>query len=90
MSMQADAYAYAMTCVEITTFGNIPWPTLPDDHVKEEVLRKKSRPPVSDLAKNLKFEPLLRACWNDAPASRPPFNDIVGSLQNLIRPPIEG
>ncbi|KAM6495324.1 Protein kinase-like domain containing protein [Amanita muscaria] len=88
-STQADVYAYAMTCVEIVSWGNIPWPTLSDDLIKEEVLRKKARPPISSQVQELKIQPLIQACWGDAPASRPSFKDIATSLQNLRYPQVE-
>lgn len=38
MTEHADVYAYAMTCVEVVTFGNWPWPGLSDDQVRDAVL----------------------------------------------------
>ncbi|PFH46687.1 hypothetical protein AMATHDRAFT_154051 [Amanita thiersii Skay4041] len=89
MTRKTDVYAYALTCIEIVTFGNIPWPNLSDDLVKEAVLKNgqehKSRPPYPELVKILDIEGLL-LYWNDAPALRPKFTNIIQQLQILRYP----
>ncbi|KAK7049892.1 hypothetical protein VNI00_005322 [Paramarasmius palmivorus] len=40
LTKENDVYAYAITLVEILLMGSLPWPNMPDDLVKVEVLGK--------------------------------------------------
>ncbi|KAF8345018.1 kinase-like domain-containing protein [Amanita rubescens] len=86
LTEHVDVYAFAMTCIEVVTFGNWPWPTLSDEQIRDTVLKKRLRPPYPDLVKSLGVEGLLRSCWHDAPASRPSFKDVVRLLRKLRYP----
>lgn len=78
MTEHADVYAYAMTCVEVVTFGNWPWPGLSDDQVRDAVLSEYAH---SSLLECYTF------CFYSETRSRPPINDLVKSLclEGLLR-----
>jgi abelson tyrosine-protein kinase 1 len=39
MTSEADVYAFAIVCVEVLTFGELPWALLDDQAVQQLVLR---------------------------------------------------
>jgi abelson tyrosine-protein kinase 1 len=40
LTMETDVYAFAITCVEILTKGNLPWTVMDDDDVRHLVLSR--------------------------------------------------
>jgi hypothetical protein len=40
LTLAADVWAFAITCVEILTMGKVPWPFMDDDAVRHFVLSK--------------------------------------------------
>ncbi|KAJ7511910.1 hypothetical protein B0H11DRAFT_719443 [Mycena galericulata] len=79
-----DVYAYAMCCVEILSWGRLPWPLIGDDGVLDLVLREKRRPDIpSTHFDDLPLPELVQACWVDDPVARPPFCQIVEDTEEL-------
>ncbi|ESK93381.1 hypothetical protein Moror_1792 [Moniliophthora roreri MCA 2997] len=82
LTKENDVYAYAITLVEILTMGSLPWPTLPDDLVREAVLERGERPDYpGDLAHSVGIRSLLEECWQNPPSQRPAFSEIVQNLR---------
>ncbi|KAF5391061.1 hypothetical protein D9757_003090 [Collybiopsis confluens] len=85
ISKANDVYAFSITCVEIVTFGSLPWPLLPDDVVKVTVLERKGRPTFPPrLVDRLGIRHMLRQCWDDEFNMRPSFSQIVNELEALM------
>ncbi|KAF8995912.1 hypothetical protein BDQ17DRAFT_1284877 [Cyathus striatus] len=79
-----DSYAYAITCSEVLNMGNIPWPDLYDDLLKLKVLDLGERPMVSwEVADSLQVSDIIKACWDDSPARRLSFRQIVRKYDDL-------
>lgn len=78
MTEHVDAYAFAMTCVEVVMFGNWPWPGLSDDQVRDAVL--------SEYAYTSRLECYTFGIYPET-RSRPRINDLVKSLclEGLLR-----
>lgn len=50
ITTETDAYAYAITAVEVLGFGRLPWGQLDDEAVRWAILTKKARPEVPSIA----------------------------------------
>ncbi|KAE9393044.1 kinase-like protein [Gymnopus androsaceus JB14] len=85
LTKENDVYAFGITCVEIVTFGSLPWPMMPDDIVKKLVLEENSRPPFpSKIVDRLGIRQVLERCWNDKVMERPTFSVVVKHLEGLM------
>ncbi|KAE9386441.1 kinase-like protein [Gymnopus androsaceus JB14] len=85
LTKENDVYAFGITCVEIVTFGSLPWPMMPDDVVKKLVLEENSRPPFpSKIVDRLGIRQVLERCWNDRVMERPTFSVVVKHLEGLM------
>ncbi|KAJ7775946.1 hypothetical protein DFH07DRAFT_73020 [Mycena maculata] len=81
MNHETDIYSYAMCCVEILSYGQLPWGPILDKDVKELLLKGKRRPQIPYTRPAL--QELLRSCWDNDPAARPPFSKIVEDTETL-------
>ncbi|KAF8999827.1 kinase-like domain-containing protein, partial [Cyathus striatus] len=76
-----DIYAYAISCIEVLSFGQLPWPLSDDDAVRYLVLKEKSRPCIPAACTSSPMQELIRKCWDSKPERRPSFVDITYSWQ---------
>ncbi|RPD53287.1 hypothetical protein L226DRAFT_572810 [Lentinus tigrinus ALCF2SS1-7] len=77
LKQEVDAYAFAITCVELLTKGALPWLMADDDAVRHFVLPLDQ---VTTRALNSRcsvwsqqFAEILRACWHSDLKLRPSF-----------------
>lgn len=77
---KCDVYSFAMVCYEILT-GNVPFPTLNNSEVRNEVLRGARRQLPSHCPGRLKI--LIEKCWSSEATDRPRFSDICAELRHL-------
>ncbi|KAF9462806.1 hypothetical protein BDZ94DRAFT_1260375 [Collybia nuda] len=100
LTAEMDVYAYAILCIEILTMGRMPWALMDDEAVRHFVLKENSRPPIPNTRFNTPaLQELLRLCWHNDPAVRPPFATIVkdvrvmrksiGQVEETISPTIQ-
>lgn len=78
-----DVYAYAISCIEILSMGEMPWPLMDDDAVRFFVLKENSRPVIPPDFTSPALCELLRLCWHSDPNARPSFSTIIAALQEL-------
>ncbi|EAU87796.2 TKL/TKL-ccin protein kinase [Coprinopsis cinerea okayama7 len=76
-----DVYAYAITCIEILSMGDIPWGSAEDSSLAYRVVVEHLRPPVPEDFRHPHLEELLEQWWHKDPRARPEFKAIVSSLE---------
>ncbi|KAJ3334609.1 hypothetical protein HDU93_007648, partial [Gonapodya sp. JEL0774] len=83
-SKEADVFAFAVTCYEIWSFGDIPLADMDEDDVPEKV--KSGARPNLDHFWNIPVElkVLITQCWDANPGRRPSFENIVRALEKII------
>ncbi|KAF9450745.1 hypothetical protein P691DRAFT_664706 [Macrolepiota fuliginosa MF-IS2] len=80
-----DVYAYAISCVEVLTMGQMPWCLIDDNAVQFIVLKENGRPVVPSNYHATPVKNLLQDCWHQDARSRPSFSEVVLSLQEIRR-----
>lgn len=84
LTQEMDVYAFAISCIEILTKGDLPWPHMDDDSVRYFSLKENLRPEIPAAYPWSKALALvISACWHRSPTSRPPFSRIVSELKNI-------
>lgn len=86
LTPEMDVYSYAISCVEVLSWGNLPWAHTDDFTIRRLVLDDNKRPPLPVGSKYATpaLQDLVRACWDKDPTKRPPFSQIVPRMK-LIR-----
>ncbi|KAF8999841.1 hypothetical protein BDQ17DRAFT_1360497 [Cyathus striatus] len=77
LTSAVDIYAYAISCIEVLSFGQLPWPLSDDDAVRYLVLKEKSRPRIPAACTLSPMQELIRKCWDSKPERRPSFAAIA-------------
>ncbi|KAJ7617179.1 hypothetical protein FB45DRAFT_756602 [Roridomyces roridus] len=94
LTPEMDVYSFAICCIEILMLGRMPWPLMSDEAVRNFVLRDKTRPQIPQTPFTTPaLQELMRLCWAESPALRPPFQAIVKELKKQRRDaerPLEG
>ncbi|KAJ6521208.1 hypothetical protein DFH09DRAFT_223755 [Mycena vulgaris] len=94
LTPEMDVYSYAICCIEILSMGRLPWPLMSDEAVRNFVLKDNTRPKIPPTRFNSPaLQELLRVCWDEDPAVRPPFSKIVKEAKQLRKAaevPFEG
>ncbi|XP_078395843.1 tyrosine-protein kinase Src42A-like [Cetorhinus maximus] len=82
ISMKSDVWSFGVVLFEITTYGMIPYPGMPNRMVLSELLQGYRMPcpigcpqPIYDI---------MRECWNEIPSQRPLFSKLKLQLENFI------
>ncbi|KAI4307511.1 hypothetical protein L6164_030689 [Bauhinia variegata] len=84
---KSDVYSFGVILWELVTLQQ-PWSGLSPAQVVGAVAfqnRKLSVPPNISPA----LASLMESCWDDDPAQRPSFSNIVESLKKLLKSPVE-
>ncbi|KAI9060354.1 hypothetical protein FKP32DRAFT_1595433 [Trametes sanguinea] len=94
LTPECDVYAFAITCVEISTRGALPWPMADDETVRNMVLRDDKRPALANHHLwSSRLATIVSNCWARAPAQRPSFAQIetdLGKLHDIFDANAEG
>jgi len=78
---KVDIYSFAIVLWELFTRpAVVPFEGLTISEVKELVINEK-RPELPNC--NQRIKALITACWQDQPAKRPTFNDILKELEKI-------
>ncbi|KAF8513302.1 hypothetical protein JB92DRAFT_2924631 [Gautieria morchelliformis] len=84
LTSEADVYAFAVVCVEILTYGELPWPMLDDQAVQQLVLYNNKRPKIPLRPEtSLSLVALIESCWSTDPLARPSFDSVARGLGYL-------
>ncbi|KAJ3096500.1 hypothetical protein HDU97_005859 [Phlyctochytrium planicorne] len=84
-----DVYAFAMTCYEVVTEGDIPLSNIPDSLVYQAVVNNSSRPQRPDECSNVMWD-LITQCWHPDPLHRPSFASISVMTKSILAEVISG
>ncbi|XP_070547399.1 tyrosine-protein kinase receptor Tie-1-like [Ptychodera flava] len=76
---KTDVWSYGIVLWEIFSFGNKPYPDMPIKDVIRE-LRHGYRLPAPKHADEMIYS-LMKECWQDDPASRPTFEELVRLIE---------
>ncbi|KAJ3416314.1 hypothetical protein HDV05_002254 [Chytridiales sp. JEL 0842] len=79
-----DVYAFAMTCYEILTEGDIPLTNIPDALIYQSVVNNNLRPQRPDDIPDSLWS-LMKSCWHPDPLQRPSFATISVTLKAVCR-----
>ncbi|TRM55658.1 hypothetical protein BD626DRAFT_416005 [Schizophyllum amplum] len=82
ITTETDAYAYAITAVEVLGFGRLPWGQLDDEAVRWAILSVSFDcviPPSAGPA----LLALLQTCWEQNSSRRPMFSRVVRDVKRL-------
>ncbi|KAH7104572.1 hypothetical protein BKA62DRAFT_468969 [Auriculariales sp. MPI-PUGE-AT-0066] len=77
----ADVYAFAISCVEIMTCGEVPWSRIDDFSVRNLVINLDKRPTLPHTPDAEAVESLIKRWWARDPLQRPSCPAIVAELQ---------
>ncbi|KAI8925914.1 hypothetical protein BC831DRAFT_250202 [Entophlyctis helioformis] len=80
----ADAFSFAMLCVEVLT-GAVPFANQPSNDVVKELIAKGTRAPRPDGVPDALWR-IVEDCWRADPAQRPTFDSIVQQLDAVFTP----
>ncbi|TFK36539.1 hypothetical protein BDQ12DRAFT_755204 [Crucibulum laeve] len=72
-----DVYAYAISCIEILSMGQMPWSLMDDAAVRYLVLKEDNRPPIPPRCSSAQIQQLISVCWDEDPSARPAFPRIA-------------
>ncbi|KAJ3283279.1 hypothetical protein HDU79_009193 [Rhizoclosmatium sp. JEL0117] len=86
---QCDVYAYAMTCFEVISEGEIPFLETPDALIVHHVVNLGIRPVLeADECLYVRtfqgIYELMRQCWNQDPQARPSFLNVSLKMKALV------
>ncbi|KAI8830153.1 kinase-like domain-containing protein, partial [Chytridium lagenaria] len=77
-----DVYAFAMTCFELITEGDIPLSNLPDSLIYQAVVNNNARPSRPETCSNVMWD-LMTQCWHPDPLQRPSFASISVTTKSV-------
>ncbi|KXN85940.1 Dual specificity protein kinase splB [Leucoagaricus sp. SymC.cos] len=85
LTKEMDVYSYGICCVEILTWGNLPWAHTDDFNIRRLVLDENERPPLPIGSKyvNPALQDLIGNCWDQDPQKRPSFSHIVPRMKSI-------
>ncbi|KAJ3307731.1 hypothetical protein HDU76_004415 [Blyttiomyces sp. JEL0837] len=84
LTQAVDVYAFAMTCYELITGGDIPLTDVPDALIYQSVVHNNIRPVKPDSCPKPLWD-LMCSCWHPDPLQRPTFASISLSMRNIVR-----
>lgn len=79
---RSDTYAFGILLWQIIHFGQVPYPTMDINEVKEKVLNGERMPQPQHCSPQL-FG-LMERCWSGDPDQRPFYPDILQTLTTLL------
>ncbi|KAJ3197366.1 hypothetical protein HK101_004242 [Irineochytrium annulatum] len=86
-----DVYAFAMTCYEVLTEGDIPLSHVPDALIYQSVVNNNSRPMRPEHEGNDgraccsdKMWQLMNGCWHPDPLQRPSFSSVSVTVKGVL------
>ena len=77
----SDVWAFGVTLWEIYNFGQIPYSTLEDEDVLNEVLKGLTLEVPEACPESIKN--LMKSCWQFEATKRCNFQEIHGILENI-------
>lgn len=80
ITTEMDVYAFGVCCVEILSYGRLPWLNLDDSIVRDNVLAGR-RPDIP--SNNAQLVSLIKRCWSPDRFTRPRFSRIVDELRRI-------
>ncbi|KAJ3102228.1 hypothetical protein HDU96_009710 [Phlyctochytrium bullatum] len=79
-----DVYAFAMTCYEVVTEGDIPQSNIPDSLIYQAVVNNNSRPSRPDECTSNVLWDLITQCWHPDPLQRPSFATVSVTTKSVL------
>ncbi|KAI9346897.1 kinase-like domain-containing protein [Obelidium mucronatum] len=85
-----DVYAFAMTCYEILSEGEVPMTEIPDALLYQHIVHSHLRPQIPQPSASTTYANtskhlfrLMKACWDPNPLARPSFSSIAISMKSI-------
>ncbi|KAJ3122154.1 hypothetical protein HK100_012112 [Physocladia obscura] len=83
-----DVYAYAMTCYEILSEGEVPLTEIPDVLLFQHVVNLHTRPamPKEHVYVNSgeALYRIMQTCWDPNPLARPTFSNLAINIKSIV------
>ncbi|EKM52507.1 uncharacterized protein PHACADRAFT_211755 [Phanerochaete carnosa HHB-10118-sp] len=77
LTHEVDIYAFAVSCYEILTKGEVPWPNANDSSIRHFILNQNLRPELPPLRSwSNQLTDIIHQCWAFEPSDRPCFTDL--------------
>ena len=78
---KCDVFSYAIVLWEIAAAGAMPYPGVPSLHVALRVAQSPGLRPDIPASAPAELARLMPRCWAEAPDARPPFEELVRTLE---------
>ncbi|KAH6912074.1 TKL/TKL-ccin protein kinase [Coprinopsis sp. MPI-PUGE-AT-0042] len=81
----ADVYAYAITCIEVLSMGDLPWGSADDAILAHRIINDDLRPAIPPDFRNPMLEQQFARWWHKEPARRGDFGTIVLHMEVMLK-----
>ncbi|KAJ3242654.1 hypothetical protein HDU78_001323 [Chytriomyces hyalinus] len=86
-----DVYAFAMTCYELLTGGDVPLSDIPDPLLYQHIVHNNRRPilPIENAPASYpntckQIQRLMKVSWDPNPLARPSFGSIAITMKSVV------
>ncbi|GJE89108.1 hypothetical protein PsYK624_052000 [Phanerochaete sordida] len=84
LTQEIDVYAFAISCYEILTKADVPWPTADDASIRHFILTQNLRPELPSLRPwSGPLADIIGKCWALKPSDRPSFSVLKAEVAAL-------
>ncbi|KAJ1548731.1 hypothetical protein HK405_016009, partial [Cladochytrium tenue] len=83
LTQAVDVYAFAMTCFEVVSDGDIPLTDVPDALVYQFVVERSVRPVRPERCPQAMWD-LMVQCWHPDPLQRPSFAAVSVAMKSIV------
>ena len=81
-SHKSDVWMFAVTCWEIFTYGEHPWPNMSASEILNKIENEGKRLPIPNVCSKSVYS-ILSQCWSKDPDDRPSFQMLKKLLSEV-------